>query len=579
MTTVKLSQENIRRLEELEFGHAAEPIELEFAPVTNGSARRDGERAHTQRQREEEDEAVAVQKARRILETPLGATAVHDAALRVFACLYLHFASTTSLMTPQSQSLLDHAKDAQQQQPESADERWQSLNDDDVDELSVAKQSLVAALVSATLCCGLDATDTHRDALVAEAGLASLLLLQFTTESVSLAASALAHIAAYTDPHNSWTTQPAALFANRILDLQTATRTDSRQLIADILASDIARPGPQHHRQKSTTVLEWALKRAEVGNGHEDETSFQRSVINRSSSGNTDDRAEYVARHWHLFVPFLIDLIESHETTAKKKALDLVIIFLAKCPATTLTNTGTDRLLESSIFPSLHLLPPLTLENDSAALLAAAYQALTDIAVKDLALKGRSSRRLLDKLFREGILQSHQYASEYAQVTTVLLQNTGKVVSCLGIFATKHLSVSIADTKRQMLMLIMEKNLLRLIESVMCDDLSLQHPELLMAASETLVLVIRNCWPRMRTAQRLEQVLRVLGICWLNLHESMKEGASPSPRPSDASDVKRRIRDVASTLRSMAKDDYELIMPRLERVCVQDNRLEDLFMD
>lgn len=139
----------------------------------------------------------------------------------------------------------------------------------------------------------------------------------------------------------------------------------------------------------------------------------------------------------------MIKLTESHEMSIKTDALRLIIVFLAKCPATTFSTTGLDRLLENAIFPLLHFVPPLTVENDSTILLTTAYQALLDLAVKNPALESCSRRRLLDKLLREGVMQSHQHALECVNVTTILFNSTAKVVSFLGIFATKHVSVSI----------------------------------------------------------------------------------------------------------------------------------------
>ncbi|KAG6003830.1 hypothetical protein E4U54_000623 [Claviceps lovelessii] len=229
--------------------------------------------------------------------------------------------------------------------------------------------------IGATLCRP-NSSDEPHDAFIAEAALASMLLLQYTTGSVKLPTLSLALTAAYTNSHKNWTTKPAALFANRILDLQLM-RNDPRHLINDMLTSDIPRPSLQEssssdssklsvinvlrstsskridNEEKFATIFEWALEKAET---------------------------EYVAQHWHLFVPVMIKLTESHEMSIKTDALRLIIVFLAKCPATTFSTTGLDRLLENAIFPLLHFVPPLTVENDSTILLTTAYQALLDLA-------------------------------------------------------------------------------------------------------------------------------------------------------------------------------------------------------
>ncbi|KAG6003890.1 hypothetical protein E4U21_001611 [Claviceps maximensis] len=431
MSKICLSEENIRRLKELGYGCAANPIEL---PPTIDRFRY--EQPRSQRQMEE----FPMHSTISILKTSSNATALLDATLGVFAWIYLQFPSTTAVVVPQLQPTFNKVYDAESFKVH--DERAQNRHE--VDRLVLAQHDLVQVLVSATIC-KLDFT--------AEAALASLLLLHYTTDSVQLSTLSLAHTAAYTNSHNHWTTKPAALFANCILDFQL-TKNGTRHLISDMLASNINKPGVQEYinsdisessvinlptstslkcidqGRRFATVLEWVLQTVET---------------------------EYVAGHWHCFVPFLIDLTESHEMTAKTKALQLIITFVAKCPAMTLFTTGIDRLLENAIFPLLYFVPPLSSEDDSVILLATAFQALVDIAVKDPALPARSRRRLLDKLLREGLLQIHQHALEYVKVTTILLRSTTKVASFLGIFAIKHISVSIAQSKRVWLMLMMER--------------------------------------------------------------------------------------------------------------------------
>lgn len=74
--------------------------------------------------------------------------ALHDATLEVFACIYLHLASTTTLVTPQVQSNLDEVKE--REYLEAPNERVQSRHD--LNKLLLAQQDLIQVLASATLC-------------------------------------------------------------------------------------------------------------------------------------------------------------------------------------------------------------------------------------------------------------------------------------------------------------------------------------------------------------------------------------------------------------------------------------------
>ena len=135
--------------------------------------------------------------------------------------------------------------------------------------------------------------DEPRHVFIAEAALAALLLLQYVTESAKFPTRSLAHIAAYTNSHNHWTTKPAALFANRILDLQLA-RNDIRDLLTDMLASGISQARLHEsfdfdssgssvinvptstslkyidNERKFATVFEWVLQKAEVCDSEEE---------------------------------------------------------------------------------------------------------------------------------------------------------------------------------------------------------------------------------------------------------------------------------------------------------------------
>ncbi|KAG5930665.1 hypothetical protein E4U42_000005 [Claviceps africana] len=196
MPHVHLSEENIRRLKELDYECVANLIELH--PISNGSR-------YKQTRSQGQIEEVAVRSA---IDTK-----------------YFEW----------------------------FDEGPQSRQD--VDKSLMAQQDLIELLISATLC-NLD-------------------------------------YKAHTNLHNHWTTKPAALFANQILDLQLA-RNDPRDVITGMLAMKISRPRLQEssnsdslessvinvptstslmytdNGQRFATVFEWALQKAEVGGTEEE---------------------------------------------------------------------------------------------------------------------------------------------------------------------------------------------------------------------------------------------------------------------------------------------------------------------
>lgn len=76
----------------------------------------------------------------------------------------------------------------------------------------------------------------------------------------------------------------------------------------------------------------------------------------------------------------------------------------------------------------------------------------------------------------------------------------------------------------------------------------------------------------------MEQVLRILSVCCLNLYDSIAKGLQYFTRFS-AMHITCCIREIILAMRSISNDDDIGIARRLETICVQDDRLKDFFMD
>ncbi|KAG8428150.1 hypothetical protein J3459_006045 [Metarhizium acridum] len=113
------------------------------------------------------------------------------------------------------------------------------------------------------------------------------------------------------------------------------------------------------------------------------------------------------------------------------------------------------------------------------------------------------------------------------------MQSVAKVVSCLGIFSIKHL-----------------KDLLDVIESVMCDPFGADHPGVLTSAAEALIVIITNCWPRISNTKRVEQILRILSVCWLNMNNEASQSTHEGSMPL----FKSRILQAAALVRFFAQN-------------------------
>lgn len=280
-------------------------------------------------------------------------------------------------------------------------------------------------------------------------------------------------------------------------------------------------------------------------------------------------------------MPALVSLAESHETVIRASGLGAIILFLEKCPPSTIHATGMGQLLENTILPTLLLLPTLTPEKDSVSLLSLGYTAVLQLATMGSGHNGAKSRRLLEAVVRDGLLAGYRHASDYILIVDVLMQNVAKVVSCLGIFCTKHLTVSTFSSSVYICHITNNEtriqDLLEIIESVMCDPFALGRPAVLISASDALIAVIANCWPAISQQERAEQILHMLGICWLNLCNP-GTGASHLNHSPNIEDAKHHVRRVAALVRLTAETDDTELKGKMRVVIARDRLLQDLFV-
>lgn len=276
-------------------------------------------------------------------------------------------------------------------------------------------------------------------------------------------------------------------------------------------------------------------------------------------------------------MPALVNLAESHEMSVREGGLKAIISFLAKCPSSAIYTTGMDQLFERTILPTLLLLPTATPEKDSVTLLRLGYTAALQLATTSGDSHNANRRRILDMIIRDGILEGFRHAADYISVVDVLMQYVAEVVSCLGIFSIKHLKVSLtifsticnASDYEDFL-----QDLLDVIESVICDPFGADHPGVLTSAAEALIVIMTNCWPRISNTKRVEQILRILSVCWLNMNneasQSIHEGSMPV--------LKSRILQAAGLVRFFAQTNASEINRTSRAAVLRDRRLQDILM-
>ncbi|KAI0397811.1 hypothetical protein F5Y17DRAFT_454696 [Xylariaceae sp. FL0594] len=280
----------------------------------------------------------------------------------------------------------------------------------------------------------------------------------------------------------------------------------------------ITKPWKYTH-QYAVTVIEWAVDIAD---------------------------ANLLQQHWPLYTPVLLTLLDEPQPAGLRlHSLRIFRVFWSRCPEGLLSLTGLADVFEQAVFPTVLSLPSLTPEAESLALLGTAYPALLDMAglsassteimsandsvkgpeEKDPATKDgqklrpdtqnqgftNAQRKLLDKIFREGIMVGYHHAKEHVRILDLLCGTLCCLVRGIGILAVKYLK------KKQVSVLLYPRDIMHLVTEVLTDPFGTKYPPTLLSAIRLLQEVLQACWPRM--PHYCNEVLRCTMLCWLNIED------------------------------------------------------------
>lgn len=309
-------------------------------------------------------------------------------------------------------------------------------------------------------------------ALAAEAGIASLYLLSSSPHRY-LDESILVKLVVFTDAQGLWTTPTAASVASTILDEQLTDEKLSQFIVGPVLQLSLRpmlaksssritasgrpaqyasaddgslQPGTSQTWQNQApwviSMMQWAVSKAEVSlpGHHLSVPARMKHFAPCSQADSIYSKPSTIKANWPLFTPLLLSLAEDSSTAVKCKGLEILAMFVEKCPSQVLEKTGIGRVFEDATFPTLLQLPGLTREDESVRLLPPAYQVLLKLA-ESQSPQDSDRRRLLDKVIREGIFAGAFHASQYAKIVQILMQETVSIIDCMGIFSIKHLNV------------------------------------------------------------------------------------------------------------------------------------------
>ncbi|KAF7545837.1 hypothetical protein G7Z17_g8870 [Cylindrodendrum hubeiense] len=380
--------------------------------------------------------------------------------------------------------------------------------------------------------------DQEMAALVAEAGIACLHLISVTW-SYNLDDSTLLKLVAFTDLRDPWVTNKAVKVASGLLREQLTASTMAGFIIGPVLqtflkplfaksSSRVTASGRPAHYQETAekgrqppktsswkALAPWAI-------------STLRWAVDASEPSLIKD-------HWPLFTPVLLALAEDESTDVKSRGLEILALFVGKCPAQILQTTGIGLIFEDVTFPALLYLPSLTPEQESTKLLVPAYDVLIRLAETHQPSQSLNRRRLLDKLLREGVFAAYFHASQYARLVQILME---------------------------------------MISSVMEDPFAMAYPPAILAATKALGVTITSCWPRFNEGENLGQIIRILSLCWLNV---CGDDTAPTPDSDGVNAISRELVQTSNMLQSVWAQSHATPPEGLEKVLENEPRLTKLF--
>ena len=299
-------------------------------------------------------------------------------------------------------------------------------------------------------------------------------------------------------------------------------------------------------------------------------------------------RKTTIEAHVHLLVPPTLNMIDDAAPTPWKSSgcqlLKLLCGVLVSTRSEMLRRTGLADVFVDALKTNFSLLPTLTAEEDSVAVMQELYPAFLGVvdarftgleASVDTRNEGREKQNqrprqndaqptrdefsryqdLLTLLFRHGILASLAHLSPSSEsfsstisvtLTTLLLRQITPVFRRMGIYCVKHL-----------------QHLLPMLRMGLMDPFALAAPEMVLAALDVLGCVLEVAEVRVRE-KWWGEVLRAVVGCWVNCVDEMGTGEK-GRRGGRLDDVMHRLKEVGRRIGEVLGEEWEDVKTRLSR--------------
>ncbi|WXC47398.1 hypothetical protein QX201_007118 [Fusarium graminearum] len=398
--------------------------------------------------------------------------------------------------------------------------------------------------------------------LIIEAAVAGIAIAS-STHSLALDKDLLVKLTVVTDPKDPWTTSVAASVASQVLAQQI-----SAERLPGFIASDILQNTLKPLFTKSSSRITASGRPSQYATVDDRSRAFSEVQSWRSKAPwaeatiqwaiNTST-APIIKEHWPLFMPVLLALVEDESIEIKAKGLRSLTVFVEKCPVQILQGRGIGRVFADVTFPLVLYLPSVTPEDESITILGPAYDVLIKLAECTGSPENPERRRFFDKILRDGVFAGYHHASQYTRIIQVLMQKTAAVVNCMGIYSIKHLSP-----------------LLSMSLSIMTDPFAVSYPPTLLATTQLIGAIIGNAWPRIREPEHMENVIRILSLCWLNTLEEIEDDMSQVQK-EDLQALSQELESKAKALEALWTEDASKRPSDLDEALEKEPKLARLF--
>jgi Tti2 family len=289
---------------------------------------------------------------------------------------------------------------------------------------------------------------------------------------------------------------------------------------------------------------------------------------------------------FHLLVPPILNMIDDADIEYKTDGCHLLKLLcqaVSSSQSEILKRTGLTDVFVGALKTNFMLLPTLTPEDDSLALLKELYPAFRAlIAARFLHLPPRKGyngasqsdtpssttqktstntaisadrdtrQTFLDLLMRHGILASYTHASENIKISIFLLTQASDIVSDMGIYSAKYL-----------------QQLLPLLHNVLTNPFGTASPDLLLSALGLMKTLVEVCWPRIQEVWWVECLRGCVG-CWMVVCEDERADAD-----EELERVKRKLQEFMVLLAGVVGEEFSSAQARL---VIEEEDLVDLFV-